>query len=95
MPTQRVIFSIETVPGDPPMVVEQPNGDLLVPASVRQLAAEALERAESALDPGSAGGLEAFRRAKRLLALDAEALGWPLPEATSLPRNLLREYPLK
>ena len=95
MPTQRVIFSIETVPGDPPMVVEQPNGDLLVPASVRQLAAEALEMAELALDPDHAGGLEAFRRAKRLLALDAQAVGWTSSEATSLPRNLLREYPVK
>ena len=95
MPTQRVIFSIETAPGDPPRVVEQPNGDLLVPASVRQLAAEALAIAESALDPGSVGGLEAFRRAKRLLAFDAQALGWAASEATSLSRNLLREYPLK
>ena len=95
MPFQRVIFSIETAPGDPPKVVEQPNGDLLVPASVRQLASEALEMAELALDPGSARGLEAFRRAKRLLALDSQALGWQSPEATSLPRNLLREYPLK
>lgn len=95
MPTQRVIFSIETVPGDPPAVVEQPNGDLLVPASVRQLAAAALDMAQLALDPGSAAGLEAFRRAKRLLALDAQAVGWTSSEAASLPRNLLREYPLK
>jgi hypothetical protein len=94
MPNQRVIFSIETVPGDPPTVVEQPNGDLLVPASVRQLAAEALEQAELVLDPGSAGGV-ALRRAKRLLALDAQTVGWTSSEATSLPRNLLREYPLK
>lgn len=93
MPPQRFIFSIETVPGDPPRVVEQPNGDLLVPAPVRQMAAEALAMAELALEPGSAG-LESFRRAKRLLALDAQAVGWT-PEATSLSRNLLREYPLK
>ena len=47
--TSQRILSIEAIPGDAPRGMEQPNGDLLVPANVRPLIAQALLQAEEAL----------------------------------------------
>ncbi len=68
--SKPVIFSLETVPGDAPKAVEQPNGDLLLPANVRPLLAQALVAAEQALADGKPVDLSLLRRARQLLGVD-------------------------
>ncbi len=67
---EYVILSIETVPGDTPRGVEQPNGDLLVPANARPLVAQALLQARSALAGGQPVDLPALEAAMDLLGID-------------------------
>jgi hypothetical protein len=62
------IFSIQTAPGDVPRGVEQPNGDLLLPAGARCLIELALLQVELAL-PGQPE-LAAVERARQLLGIE-------------------------
>lgn len=94
MAKQHVLFSIESAPGDPPAAVEQPNGDLLVPAEVRSVIACMMQVAELALEPGQVRGFEAFAQLKRLLALDGAA--WQAaPDPAAQRANLLKSFPLR
>ena len=68
--TRETIFRIESAPGDAPRAVEQPNGDLLVPANVRPLIAQALLQAELALKDQQATGLPSLAQARRLLGIE-------------------------
>lgn len=61
--TSQRILSIEAVPGDAPRGMEQPNGDLLVPAHVRPLLATALLQAEE-------GNVQALVKAMQLLGIE-------------------------
>jgi len=91
MPVQHLIFSLESVPGEPPRPLEQPNGDLLLPASLRQEVAAALALIEMAMDPRAVRGAGAFTGLKRLLAVDG-APAWKAPDGAA---NLLKAFPLK
>lgn len=70
MTVEVTIFSIEAVPGDAPQGMEQPNGDLLVPANARPLLADALLQAEVALTTQQPTDLAALREAIRLLNIE-------------------------
>lgn len=84
MDTAITILSIESAPGDAPCCVEQPNGDLLIPASARPLIAEALLKAELALFMHQYVERAAVIEAKRLLNIDQ-----PEPKPAWLP-NLFK-----
>ncbi|MDP3821719.1 MAG: hypothetical protein Q8R33_09600 [Burkholderiales bacterium] len=64
------ILSIETAPGDVPRGMEQPNGDLLLPANARPLVAQALLQAELALTSDEPVDLPALKEAIRLLNIE-------------------------
>ena len=64
------ILSIEAAPGDVPRGIEQPNGDLLLPANVRPLVAQALLQAELALTVDEPADLPALKEAIRLLNIE-------------------------
>jgi hypothetical protein len=68
--SEYVILSIEAVPGDTPRSLEQPNGDLLLPASARPLVAQALLQARSALAAGQPVDLPALEAAMDLLGIE-------------------------
>ena len=68
--TKPVIFSLESAPGDSPKAVEQPNGDLLLPANVRPLLAQALVAAEQALADGKPVDPSVLQRARQLLGVE-------------------------
>ncbi|MDB5870899.1 MAG: hypothetical protein JWQ07_341 [Ramlibacter sp.] len=70
MSTERTIYRIEAAPGDAPRAVEQPNGDLLVPADVRPLIAQALLQAELALAKDQQVDLPSLKQARRLLGIE-------------------------
>ncbi|MEZ0307977.1 MAG: hypothetical protein ACAH21_08620 [Ramlibacter sp.] len=72
--SSQPILSIEAVPGDAPRGMEQPNGDLLVPANVRPLIAKALLQAEEAL----ADQPHALAQARQLLGIEKpeKKAGW-------------------
>ena len=78
MTLQVTIFSIEPVPGDEPRGMEQPNGDLLVPANARPLIEDALLKAEQALATRQPIDLAVLRDAMRLLNIERPApkCGW-------------------
>jgi hypothetical protein len=80
----NTILSIETAPGDPPRGIEQPNGDLLLPAAARPLIEQALLKAELALLIHQYCERAAIIEAKRLLNVDQ-----PEPQPAWLP-NLLK-----
>jgi hypothetical protein len=75
--TSQRILSIEAVPGDAPRGMEQPNGDLLVPADVRPLIAKALLQAEAAL-ADQRNELQGLAQARQLLGIDKveKKAGW-------------------
>jgi len=68
--SEYTILSIEAVPGDAPRGLEQPNGDLLLPADARPLVAQALLDARSALAAGEAVDLPALEAAMDLLGIE-------------------------
>jgi hypothetical protein len=70
MSMEVTILSIEAAPGDAPRGVEQPNGDLLLPANARPLVADALLRAELALEAGEPVDVAALQEAIRLLNIE-------------------------
>jgi hypothetical protein len=70
MTVEVTIFSIEAAPGDPLRGMEQPNGDLLLPANARPLVADALLQAESALVNDQPIDLAALKEAIRLLNIE-------------------------
>jgi hypothetical protein len=70
MTVEVTILSIEAVPGDTPRGMEQPNGDLLLPANTRPLIADALLQAELALANQQPTDLAALREAIRLLNIE-------------------------
>jgi hypothetical protein len=70
MASQYPILNIEAVPGDPPRAIEQLNGDLLVPAAVRPLIAQALLLAQEALALDRADELARLEDARRLLGIE-------------------------
>jgi hypothetical protein len=70
MSVEVIILSIEAVPGDAPRGMEQPNGDLLLPANARPLVAQALLQAELALASGEPADLPALKEAIRLLNIE-------------------------
>jgi hypothetical protein len=78
------ILSIETVPGDSPRGIEQPNGDLLLPAAARPLIEQALLKAELALLIHQYCERAAIIEAKRLLNVEQ-----PKPQPAWLP-NLMK-----
>jgi hypothetical protein len=80
-----VILSIEAAPGDVPRGIEQPNGDLLLPAGARPLVAHALLQIELALVTHQYCERAALIEAKRLLGIDQ-----PEPQPEWLP-NLLKQ----
>jgi hypothetical protein len=84
MATEITIFSIEAAPGDVPCSVEQPNGDLLIPAQARPLIEAALLKAELALLMHQYVERAAVIEAKRLLNIDQ-----PEPQPAWLP-NLFK-----
>jgi hypothetical protein len=69
MSSQRTIFSLQAAPGDSPIGMEQPNGDLLVPANARPMIAQALIAAEQALEQGHAVDPALLQRARELLGV--------------------------
>jgi hypothetical protein len=85
MSSEFLILSIEAAPGDPLRAIEQPNGDLLLPAGVRPAVEAALLAVEQALVSGLAPELDALAQAKRLLGMEHVDLRQDL-EA----RNLLK-----
>ena len=68
MTSECTILSIEAAPGDTPTAVEQPNGDLLLPAALRPLVAQALLQAQQDL-PDQKADLPALKEAMRLLGI--------------------------
>jgi hypothetical protein len=70
MTVEVTILSIEAVPGDAPRGMEQPNGDLLLPANARPLIADALLQAELALANQQPTDLAALREAIQLLNIE-------------------------
>jgi hypothetical protein len=70
MSMEVTILSIESAPGDAPRGVEQPNGDLLLPANVRPVLEEALLKVELALALDRHGQLATLKEAKRLLGIE-------------------------
>ena len=78
------IFRIERAPGDAPRAVEQPNGDLLLPAQVRQVVAELLSKTEADVAADPAAALARLDQARRLLAID------PPHREPAVLRNLLK-----
>jgi hypothetical protein len=70
MTAQTTILSIEAVPGDTLRGVEQPNGDLLLPANARAVLQEALLKVELALALDRHGQLATLKEAKRLLGIE-------------------------
>lgn len=84
MSTQTIILSIQSVPGDVLRGIEQPNGDLLIPAEARPLIAHALLQAELALITHQYCERAALQDAKRLLGIDQ-----PEPQPDWLP-NLFK-----
>jgi hypothetical protein len=76
MATDSTIFTIEAAPGDAPRAVEQPNGDLLVPANARPLIAQALLQAEQALAADPDKELPALKEARRLLGIERPKRSW-------------------
>jgi hypothetical protein len=68
--SQQTIFSLESAPGDAPKAVEQPNGDLLLPANVRPLLAQALVAAEQAASEGKPVDPSLLKRARQLLGVE-------------------------
>jgi hypothetical protein len=68
--SQQTIFSLESAPGDAPRAIEQPNGDLLLPANVRPLLAQALVEAEQALAQGKPVDPAVLKRARQLLGVE-------------------------
>ena len=70
MAMETTIFSIEEAPGDMPRGAEQPNGDLLLPASARPLIAQALLDIEQGFFADLETELPAFRQARRLLGIE-------------------------
>ncbi len=68
--SEYTILSIEAVPGDAPRGLEQPNGDLLLPANTRPLVAQALLDARSALAGGQPVDLPALEAAMDLLGIE-------------------------
>jgi hypothetical protein len=70
MSREVTIFSIESAPGDAPRGVEQPNGDLLLPANVRPVIEQALLQVELALALDRHGQLATLKEAKRLLGIE-------------------------
>jgi hypothetical protein len=88
MAMDTTIFSIEAAPGDAPRGVEQPNGDLLLPATARPLIAQALLEVEQTFFADLEGELPAFQQARRLLGIEK-------PEAKDAwHANLYRVRPL-
>lgn len=71
----HTILSIEAVPGDAPRGVEQPNGDLLLPAHVRAVLEDALLQVELALAIDRHGQLATLKDAKRMLGMDPPPAG--------------------
>jgi hypothetical protein len=67
---QVTILSIESAPGDAPRGVEQPNGDLLLPANVRPLLEDAWLNVVLALALDRHGQLATLKEAKRLLGIE-------------------------
>jgi hypothetical protein len=70
MSSQQTIFSLESAPGDAPIGIEQPNGDLLLPANARPLIAQALIAAERALTEGAEPNVPALKKARQLLGVE-------------------------
>lgn len=70
MTKQPTIFSLESAPGDAPKALEQPNGDLLLPANVRPLLAQALVAAEQAIAEGKPVDASMLQRARQLLGVE-------------------------
>ncbi|MBG9387730.1 hypothetical protein [Caenimonas aquaedulcis] len=70
MTSTSTIFSLESVPGDVPRGMEQPNGDLLLPANVRPLIAKALVAAEQAITEGKPADPALLAQARRLLGVE-------------------------
>ena len=68
--SQPTIFSLESAPGDAPKAIEQPNGDLLLPANVRPLLAQALVAAEQALTDGKPVDPAVLQHARQLLGVE-------------------------
>ena len=68
--SEYTILSIEAVPCDAPRALEQPNGDLLLPADARPLVAQALLDARSALAAGEPPDLGALEIAMDLLGIE-------------------------
>jgi len=85
MSSEIVILSIEAVPGDPLRAAEQPNGDLLLPASARPVVEAALLAAEQALAASTGPERETLAQAKRLLGIEEVDV-----EQEGLARNLLK-----
>jgi hypothetical protein len=70
MTVEITILSIEAAPGDAPRGIEQPNGDLLLPANARSLVADALLQAESALVNDQPVDPATLKEAIRLLNIE-------------------------
>jgi hypothetical protein len=88
MSSDTTIFSIEAAPGDAPRGVEQPNGDLLLPADARPLIAQALLDIEQGFFADLETELPAFMQVRRLLGIEK-------PEAKDAwLANLYRVRPL-
>lgn len=88
MNSQSTIFSIEAAPGDAPRGVEQPNGDLLLPADARPLIEQALLQIEEGFFADLDAELPALKEARRLLGIEK-------PEARpTWLTNLYRVRPL-
>jgi hypothetical protein len=88
MAMKTTIFSIEEAPGDAPRGVEQPNGDLLLPASARTLIEQALLQVEEGFFADLETELPALKEARRLLGIEK-------PEAKEAWRsNLYRIRPM-
>lgn len=81
----ETILTIETAPGDSPRGIEQPNGDLLLPAAARPLIEQALLKAELALLIHQYCERAAIIEAKRVLNVEQ-----PKPQPAWLP-NLLKQ----
>jgi hypothetical protein len=70
MSRDTTIFSIEAAPGDVPLGVEQPNGDLLVPAGARPIIEQALLEVELAFFADLETELPALKEVRLLLGIE-------------------------